>query len=87
MQSTTEQRAFVVQNYFATNFSLAEIKKRLQKRFPGRRPPSNHAIIANARRYLDHGTSLNQIKGNSVRPRIARTLCVDRNGGHVEGLF
>ena len=71
MQLTTEQRVFLVHEYFRTR-SLQDVANAFAERFPNRAPPAKSTIWKNIRKYLNEGTSLNLNQGRSGRLRTAR---------------
>ncbi len=72
VQLTVEQRVFVVTK-FHENRSLQATQDAFREAFPERGPPSKTTIWTNVKKYRDHGSSLNQNKGNSGRRHTVRT--------------
>ena len=68
VQLTVEQRIFVVTTYFSTG-SYVEVRRLFQRKFPGRRPPTDMTIYRNVHKYSEHGTSLNRNSAAWGRPR------------------
>ena len=73
VQLTVEQHIFVVTTYFLTG-SYVEVRRRFQRKFPGRRPPTDMTIYRNVHKYAEHGTSLNRNSVASGRPRSGRSV-------------
>jgi len=72
VQFTDEQRAYMVEVYIETK-NLQETKRKFQRRYRNRNAPSLRTIKRNYFKYRGYGTSHNRNKGNSGRPRSART--------------
>ena len=82
-QLTTEQRVFVVKNWFVTK-SLEQVRQLFRERFPYREPPTRMAIWKNVKKYTDYGTSLNR---NSGHYGHQVNTCMDVQGRHIELLL
>ena len=71
-QFTPEQRTFMVLSYYETGSPL-QSRQAFVERFPNRRPPDKRTIVRNFQKYQRHATSHNRNKGNSGRPKVARS--------------
>lgn len=71
-QFTPEERTFIVLSYDETKSSTETIQA-FVGRFPNRNPPTRKTVLRNFKKYQKYGTSHNRNKGNSGRPRSART--------------
>lgn len=70
VQLTTEQRVWVCLE-MAKFENAPFVRRKFRQAFPNRRPPALSTIRKNFAKYKSKGTSLNQNKGNSGRPRTA----------------
>ena len=71
-QFTPEERTFMVLLYHETG-SPARTIEAFVRQFPNRHPPTRRTILRNFLKYQNHRTSHNHNKGNSGRPKSART--------------
>ena len=69
---TNEQRVFMVLEYEKCR-QPAIVINRFRHQFPDREPPCRQTVQKNYVKYRTHATSLNRHRGNSGRPRTART--------------
>ena len=77
-QFTGEQRSFIALTYHRTQ-SPQETINEFVRRFPGVNPPHRNTVRFQLAKYKNHHTSLNRNRGNSGRPRTARSVAnVDR---------
>ena len=70
-QISKEERAFVVEKFFARKSYIA-VQATFQQRF-NHAPPCKKTIQQSVTKYRSHGTSLNRNKENSGRRRTARS--------------
>ena len=68
----TEQRVFVVKNYFET-ISFEIVQQRFQENFPERSSPTKKTIWKKVRKFNNEGTTINLNKNRSGRKKTART--------------
>ena len=71
-QFTPQQRAFMVSEFLRSN-NINLVRQSFTNEYPDVRCPSRANIYYNVRKYRGNGTSCNLNKGNSGRPKTARS--------------